>query len=458
MRKECKKDEHKIVNYNIYFCFKIYGFDIHNIYKIKVCFVVIFCHSWGFRYFCCDLSIFFCIIENMLISKRPIILIPGFGGSRLVDRCKSKNITCEKRYLIPKLEQSIPKNSFIDLNVFNKDWTEKFKLKYDKEVGLLSNDSIDTYDFGGIDGIRNLCEDCTIIDNILNQFLKKEVINSIYNYRYYDVLINYLENHDYKSRKDLFGAPYDFRKIMIPEYLEMYFTKLRELIEEAYSKNNEGAILVAHSIGALVIYIFLTEYCNSDWKKKYIEKFISVAGPYGGCSVALKTLLSGLPKLTFLKDRYYEVLLYSSGLILALPNIYGYSKKEIIIYDRNNQKRYNIENFFELLPDTHYDMWSKTVKPYMGCLSKNTGVLTIFLYSGDNDTEFSYSFDTIDIKALKEPDRIIMRQGDNLVPLRSLKYHKLNYGDNPNYRFVNVRNTDHTNILHTKELIYHILH
>jgi hypothetical protein len=370
-------------------------------------------------------------------------MIPGFGGSRLIDICP----------VVSPPKTNVPKNSFIDLNMFNKDWETKFVLKYDTDTGLSMDDDIDVYDFGGVDGIRNLCEDCTKLDVMFSQIIKKEVINNVYNYKYFDTLVNRLENSGYISRINLFGAPYDFRKIMIPEYLKDYFYRLKILIEDAYIENSRPSVLVSHSIGGLITYIFLIEYCDIEWKSKYIDSFVSVGAPYGGSSISLKTLISGLPKLSFLKDKYHNVLLNSSGMILALPNTYGYNPKDSILIDSKKSKKYNVNSIFEVLPSAQQNIWETYVKQYLPSYRKNTGVKTIIVSCLDNPTEFTYVYESLDKdKTLKEPLIVKTRKGDGVIPIRSLTLHEYSDLYLPNYSYYEIVNTDHTKILHREEL------
>lgn len=378
----------------------------------------------------------------MILNRKPIILIPGFGGSRLIDnQCAIKH-----------MKKTVPKNEFININVFKREWGEKFRLKYDNNTGLSLNDSIDAYDFGGVEGIRNLCEDCVVIDGFFSQIFKTEVINSIYNYKYFDTFVRNCEQDGYKQGINLFGAPYDFRKIMFPDYLEDYFSKMRDLIENAYDITQSPSVLVAHSIGSLIMYIYLVEYCSNIWKQKYIDSFICVGGPFGGSSIAVKTLISGLPKLKFLKEKYHNVMVHSSGMMLALPNIWGYNSSETILYDSKNCKTYNVNNYHDILPSTSKDIWEQNVKPYIETFNKNTGVNTIMVYSANNKTECSYIYDLIDHTALKEPDRINTCLGDGVVPYKSLSFHSHHKLRFPNYSFYELDNADHTKILHGKEL------
>jgi pimeloyl-ACP methyl ester carboxylesterase len=375
--------------------------------------------------------------------NKPVVLIPGFGGSKLVVACSRPVPTAHQR----------PGNAFVNLNtVFSKEWKEKFSLRYHDQTGLSVDDTIDVHDFGGVEGVRNLCDDCVKIDGLFNAVFKVEVINDYYNYKYFDTLIGRLEKVGYSPKVDLFGAPYDFRKVMVTEYLEGYFTRLKELVETAYDMNNLKSVLVAHSIGCLITYIFLVEHCSSAWKEKYIDTFISIGGPYGGASIVVKTLLSGVPGLNVLRSQYKEVMEHSTGLILALPDTHGYESKDVLLVDRGTGKRYTRHTYQGLLPDASRNIWAKYVKPYLPSFRKNTGVSTVFAVSLDAPTETSYIYESFPIKNMRQPVQTVYGKGDTVIPADSLMYHSQFINRFANYSYASIPGNEHTRLLRSKEL------
>lgn len=383
----------------------------------------------------------------MNILHKPLFIIPGFGGSKLVLPRKKPKLYISLDKIFPET----PKNDFVNLNVFDKEWEQKFQLKYNKNSGLVLNDSIDVHDFGGVEGIRNLCDDCDRIDGVFNQIFKTKLISDVYNYKYFDTFIKTLCENNFKIGVDLYGLPYDFRKIMIPDYLQNYFSRTKTLIEDAHDVTGKSAIIVAHSIGCLITYLFLVEYCNPSWKNKYIDTFVSINGPYGGSSIALKTILSGLPNLNILKDRYGGILQNSTGILLALPNINGYNKSDTIIYDMKNRCSYNVDEYEQVLPDSSREILNMYVKPHHKTLTLNTEVNTIIVAGIDTETQFSYKYDGFDF--LKEPIETINTTGDNVVHLKSLKIHQANTQNFPNYKFIDIDKGEHTKILHSRDLM-----
>ncbi len=370
--------------------------------------------------------------------NKPIVLVPGFCGSKL--------IMCNKR---PNVKQKPRANDFINLNIFDKQWDGEFVLKFDPKTGRpLLQDNIETLDFGGVEGIRNLCESCLLIDNVLEKFKTETSIDNVYNYRYFDSFISRLESaYGYKSRFDLFGAPYDFRKIGVREYMEHYFKRFQGLLEQSYEIHRRGALVLAHSIGALIIYVFLCEYMSPAWKSKYIDRFISVSAPFGGCSVSLKTCLSGYPRLMLLKDRYFPVMHTSTGISLAFPNLYGYNDDHLLLLDRSASAKFHVTDFMDALPDHMRKVWESNGRDLVPVFMKNTGVATSIITASEKDAELMYLYETLDKTENVEPQIIAYGPGDMLIPSQSLNIHERHRLRFPNYTFHDISGTEHTKVL-----------
>lgn len=379
--------------------------------------------------------------------RKPIIFIPGFAGSRLIHTRKQPVIIKTSK------DQFAIRNDFVNLNIFDKEWQDDFKLKFDKSDGVSADDDIDVYEFGGLDGIRNLCYNCTKFDEIISKVLRYEVIQQSYNYKYYDSIINEMEKLGYTAKVDMFGAPYDFRKIMIPVYRDTYWYKLKNLIEEAYSISQKPVVLIAHSLGCLITYLFLTEYCTEAWKMKHISKFVSIAGPYGGTSVSFKTLLSSFPLPRLLREKYSNVVETSSGLVLTIPNILGYSCNDVVVLDKDKNKEYTIDNMYETLPEVTKYIYDNYTKEFIPVFKKDTNIDTIFVTSKQIETDFSYVYDGIDTDTKKEPEHIFTSKGDGIIPVDSLHVHEKSRINFPRYTYKEFNTAQHSSILNDREFI-----
>lgn len=373
-------------------------------------------------------------------SARPIVLVPGFAGSRLITR---RNVNHP--------HTGRPQNDFINLNVFDRTWKDMFELKIDPITSNLNIcDDIEVHDFCGVEGIRNLCDDCHSIDRVISKMIgTQNMIDKSYNYRYFDEFIVNLEANGYRSRIDMFGAPYDFRKIGVREYLELYVCRFKTLLESSYDINGTAAVIVAHSIGALVVYIMLTEYLEPIWKRKYIDRFVSVSAPYGGCSISVKTSLSGYPKLRFLKDKYMSVMQRSTGMSLAFPNEFGYKTGDVILRGLTPKlQTFNVHNYKEVMCDAMTRIWRENVAPFTASYLKNTGVSTAIVTATlDKPTDRGYVYQDLGRTANIEPLSTMCDAGDALIPRDSLTLHHNRRADFPNYTFHQFSDSEHTDIL-----------
>jgi hypothetical protein len=376
----------------------------------------------------------------ILKNLKPVVLVPGLVGSKLVST----------RQISREINKH-PKNEFININVsIDKHWADKM-MSFDNEL--------DTYDFGGVNGIRNLCEECENLDWYFDRVFRTKLIKNNINYTYYDDIITGLEKNGYSSGVNLVGTPYDFRKIMHPRYLNDLFSKMRILIEKTNDITKKPAVIVAHSIGCLVMYLFLVDYVSKEWKDRYIDKFISIAGPYGGCSISLKTILSGIPYSSFLKERYHSIFQMCSGNILALPNTLSYDKDEVILVDSNKSIEFTVDNYMDILPKVVQDIWFGYIKDKLPLFSKDTEVDTIFVVSTCCETDYKYIYEDIklDGKTQKEPSDIVKRRGDSVVHKDSLLFHVKKNLMYPSYDLIKLKDEDHSNILKSQKLLDIIL-
>jgi len=136
-----------------------------------------------------------------------------------------------------------------------------------------------TKDFGGLTGVDTLT--------------KIEGFDVSAAHMYHN-LIGFLgDTLGYKEMQSLFGAPYNFSEILNKSYQDTYFNMLRVLIEYAVDKNGgRRAHVIGHSLGCPTLITFFSRV-SQDWKDKYVQTMISVAGPFAGSPKATKAAFSG---------------------------------------------------------------------------------------------------------------------------------------------------------------------
>jgi hypothetical protein len=131
----------------------------------------------------------------------------------------------------------------------------------------------------------------------------------------------------------------------------------------------------------------------------------------------------------------------------------GYAGDQIILHDQSNRRSYRVHDYFEVLPEVAQHVWVNDVQHHLQSLLKNTEVDTIFVTCTSHATDVRYTYSDITKNLCKEPIIIKNCRGDSVIPRKSLLFHNKNRQLYPNYQFIDVPNTEHTKILHTKELL-----
>lgn len=181
----------------------------------------------------------------------------------------------------------------------------------------------------------------------------------VYGTGYFDTIVRQLVALGYERNKNIFGAPYDFRRA--PNELEDYFTDLRALVEKAHARNGkERVVLVCHSMGCLNSLYFM-QRASQSWKDKYVRSIVSLSGVWGGSVKALKAFASGdnfgvivIPSLSLREDvRTFPSLAY------LLPSSDLWPSDAVLM--RNKDKAYTVRDYRQFFDDIQYpigyQMW-----------------------------------------------------------------------------------------------------
>lgn len=181
----------------------------------------------------------------------------------------------------------------------------------------------------------------------------------VYGTNYFDSIIKRLVDYGYEKDKNIFGAPYDFRRA--PNELEGYFVDLKNLIERAYRDNgNERVSFICHSMGCLNALYFLS-HNTQEWKSKHMRSLISLAGVYGGAVKAMKAFASGdnfgvivVPSLGLRKDvRTFPSLAH------LMPASEIFPAEQVLVTHRG--KNYTVNDYKQFFDDIKYpigyEMW-----------------------------------------------------------------------------------------------------
>ena len=340
-------------------------------------------------------------------SRDPIILVPGMMGSKLsVSYNRTSYLHCP-----PFLNESLFWINYSYITPFHLDclvrWLEP---GFDtKKTEPTAGDWFDvsTVDYGGIEGVVKLDD--------TGLFGKTMIMG-------FDKPIKYLENHGYQVKKDLFTAPYDWRRAGTG--LSTFNPELKELVENAFNINEGKKVtILGYSLGGLMVNQFLTEYIDQSWKDKYLERVIYLAPAITGSSFALSYLWDGtFPFISTLKlNSVRRLLSHLGSLYVLLPN-YAVYQNEVFAEGPNGNK-YTSKQLFLLLAKNSklYDdvgvRLLNMAQRITGQFPKYPGIPTYIYYNSAISTEYGLDL----TNGYNKESKRIYSKGDGTIPSKGIE-------------------------------------
>jgi len=257
------------------------------------------------------LQFLFVLNTSYSYQKVPIVFVPGLGASCIYDENKS-NIWP------PSINDVLHPNKKLRVNNL-----------LESTIPTSMPNYIDT------DSIKNI----EIIKGELKYFFKK---------RFGQTFVKNLKLDNYP----VYAFGYDFRIVPNPKYFDNLFLSFKESIENIYENNsNKKIVIIAHSLGSLVINNFLNK--NSDkWNQKYIDKIIFVNPPISGSISALQLILIDTIEVFFKQINIQQIQNFG-GLIWCLPDTNLY--KNILNIDGND---IDINLYKDILPSNTLEVYN----------------------------------------------------------------------------------------------------
>lgn len=287
-----------------------------------------------------------CLLHVSSCSKNPIILIPGSFRSKIY-----VNSTREQPWYCSKSKQNhlawISPTNFIPPNL--NCYLDYFKLEYDtvsKKVTNATNTSVFNKDFGGVSDVYGTGF----------EFYGTPV------FTYFGKIIERFNDEGYVVKESIFGAPYDWRLGIA--HLGSYFDNLKDLVEEAYEKNNQTKVsLFCHSLGCFISHTFLSEKTEASWREKYIKCIVMCAPSFSGAGTALQTIIRGsFPFIPFIKTNTIKEFVYSLGTChIHIPNSKYY--EDDVLYFSENGTYYTGRNISIAVKEILGKKYYKIAKP-----------------------------------------------------------------------------------------------
>lgn len=327
---------------------------------------------------------------------RPILLIPGIGGSILIDRKHT-----HKQFLHWRLLD----NRWLNLYPYSKSAVKRWKndMGYDIKRDSINNEiigfdnyinnNIKVHDFGGTMGIKDVVSEFSLLSLEHQRNLENQ-----YHFRYFHALCEYFYKKGYDDHKSLFGLPYDFRLVLDPTYRTVIFTAFKKQIENAVLKNNnQAAVIVTHSFGGIMLKWLLHTLNDDEWIQKYISQWVCISCPFGGSAFALRSATSGDYYLPMFHKTFKEELNKNSAMIACLPNELAYEKdKPLIIVD--NMKEITISDYHDLaLKDNFiaFEIYKDLYQPQFEILKGHLPINTHIIRTDQLDTPERYYTKTL---------------------------------------------------------------
>jgi len=321
-------------------------------------------------------------------TRESIVVVPGLGGSVLETESNASNWT----QIWPSVKAALPfERSY---------WKNTIQTLISDDGRRIRNSEgashIRPRNFGGVKGISTLYE---------------------INWRIFDMhLVNYfrktIEHLQSRGITEIYGAPYDFRLVPDPIALKQYFQKLKALIEECTSP----VTLIAHSLGAVMVTVFLYRQ-TPEWKSKYIKRYISVSGPYGGATKAIHACLTGDSEtpIAISPEFYRQLEIRFGGVLWMINNPEVFGDLDIVNEMNANQLGVALSRKGSLQSAMAYE---NLIRPLHKEMLKFPGVETHLVYGTGTATMIKLNYAKSDFSDKPEIEK---SDGDGTVPLWSLQ-------------------------------------
>ncbi|XP_065358344.1 phospholipase A2 group XV-like [Calliphora vicina] len=272
---------------------------------------------------------------------------------------------------------------------------------------------------------------------------------------YFKDIANMLVDMGYERKRNLHGAPYDFRKA--PNEHKQYFIDLKKLVEDTYEANHQTPVtFITHSMGSPMTLVFLQQQ-EAEWKEKYVERLISLAGAWAGSIKALKVFAMGDDLDSFFLSgkilKAEQITNPSSAWLLPSPLFWKSS--EVLV--ETPSRVYTMSQMQDFFNDIGYPTaWEMRKDNLQYTLNFSPpGVELHCLYGDGLDTVERLRYKKDDVS--DDTPKVIMGVGDGTVNRRSLKacHHWAGY-QSSNISTLALAGVDHMGILLNQDVLNYI--
>ncbi|XP_011207799.1 phospholipase A2 group XV [Bactrocera dorsalis] len=368
----------------------------------------------------------------------PVIFVPGDGGSQLEAKLNKSSslLYCAKKSdwysLWLNLELLVIPPVYC--------WVENVKLYYDEITRT-------THNTPGVEIRVPGWGDPEVVEWIDPTHNKAGA--------YFKDIANVLVDLGYERKKNIHGAPYDFRKG--PSEHHQFFIDLKKLVEDSYERNSKSPVtFISHSMGSPMTLVFLHQQ-TTEWRKKYVKRQISLAGAWAGSMKALKVFAMGDDLDSFLLSGKIlkEEQITNPSTAWLLPSPLFWRPSEVLV--ETPSRVYTMSQMKQYFDDIDYSVgWKMRADNMQFTLNFSPPEIELHCLYGDGlDTveRLQYKKDTI----IDETPKLIMGKGDGTVNQRSLRAcHAWIDRQSANITNVALNGVDHMGVLAHKDVLNYI--
>jgi len=279
----------------------------------------------------------------------------------------------------------------------------RIKLVPDEERRTWSNVegvSVRVPHFGLVASVDPLCEE---LGNVI---------------RMYGPAMDTLQRMGFVDGKTLIVASYDWRRMPTPEWKE----EVRGMIESAVMATGKKAVIMSHSMGGPVSYMFLMSQ-TAAWREKFIQHYIPVSPVWKGTNIIAfgmitKKVFNFTGPLTSIGTMFRDL----EGLYVLAPSLVFDPDTVVAYTDVNTYTARNLSTLLERVNVTKADAILHNVQEQLYRYDyEHPGVPLTSLWSADGFAMGAFHWDHDYQVGVEEPlpDQVV---GDGLVPLDSLEY------------------------------------
>lgn len=364
---------------------------------------------------------------------KPVVIVPGFGGSLLVNSKKPTKVLFKKEVI---------DNRWLNLHPYSPSymmqWKEDMQCELVKDehhriIGYKNfNPDIQPYDLYGINGVQNLVGDFEVLNKA-----HQEAFENMFHYRYFYPLNEALLHKGYKPKKDLIGFPWDFRLLLDPLTRMRIFASLHEKITEVVFHQRKKATIVTHSLGGVFMKWFLEDYTDDAWIDQHIERLILANAPFGGTPSAVKAVLVGDYYVPFLNKLFVDELRINSAIVMGLPNTMSYSLEQI--FWKTDKHAIEIQHYRKE-QTISFKIWQDLYAPYIHRIQRSHSIPTTIFYSTGIETPSTFYS-----KSMHDaPHKVDFTDGDGMIPYASLLTAQKIF---PNHTVHKLKHVGHSDII-----------